>query len=81
MARKQVIVQLDDRLVADLDKAAEEDGLSRSEVIRRASLALLEARRIRKLEHELRWAYERLPQDPVLVETARRLAAETAPDW
>jgi metal-responsive CopG/Arc/MetJ family transcriptional regulator len=76
-----VIVQLDDRLVADLDKAAEEDGLSRSELIRRASLALLEARRIRRLEHELRWAYERLPQDPVLVETARRLAAETAPDW
>jgi metal-responsive CopG/Arc/MetJ family transcriptional regulator len=81
VARKQVIVQLDDKLVADLDRAAEDEGVSRSELIRRAALALLEARRIRTLEQELRWAYERVPQDPLLVETARRLAAETAPDW
>jgi Arc/MetJ-type ribon-helix-helix transcriptional regulator len=81
VARKQVIVQLDDHLVAELDVAAQQDGISRSELIRRASLALLEARRITKLEQELRWAYERLPQDPVLVETARRLAAESAPNW
>ena len=76
-----MIVQLDDKLVADLDRAAEDEGVSRSELIRRAALALLEARRIRTLEQELRWAYERVPQDPLLVETARRLAAETAPDW
>ena len=76
-----MLVQLDDQIVAELDKAAEQDGLSRSELIRRAALALLEARRIRRLEQELQLAYERLPQDPVLVETARRLAAETAPNW
>lgn len=34
MARKQVIVQLDDKLVADLDKAAKQDGFSGSELLR-----------------------------------------------
>lgn len=81
MARKQVIVQLDDRLVAELDKAAKQEGVSRSELLRTAASALLEARKVRKLERRLVEAYAQLPQDPVLVETARRLAAETAPDW
>ncbi len=81
VARKQVIVQLDDKLVAELDKAAKLDGVSRSELLRAAALALLEARRVRKLERQLVDAYRRVPQDPVLVETARRLAAEAAPDW
>jgi metal-responsive CopG/Arc/MetJ family transcriptional regulator len=81
MARKQVIVQLDDRLVAELDKAAAQEGVSRSELIRLAALALIEARKIRKLEKKLVDAYTRTPQDPVFIETARRLAAETTPSW
>ena len=81
MARKQVIVQLDDKLVSELDKAARQDGVSRSELLRTAAIALLEARRVRRLERQLIDAYQRVPQDPVLVEAARRLAAETAPDW
>lgn len=81
MARRQVIVQLDDRLVAELDKAAKQDGVSRSELLRGAALALLEARKIRKLERRLVDAYTQMPQDPVLVEAARRLASETVPDW
>ncbi len=81
MARKQILVQLDDKLVAELDKAARQDGVSRSELLRTAATALLEARRVRKLEHRLIDAYKRVPQDPVLIETARRLAAENAPDW
>lgn len=81
MARRQVIVQLDDRLVAELDKAAKQDGVSRSELLRGAALALLEARKIRRLERRLVDAYTQMPQDPVLVEAARRLASETAPDW
>ncbi len=75
------MVQLDDKLVAELDKAAKQDGVSRSELLRAAALALLEARRARKLERQLIDAYRQVPQDPVVVETARRLAAETAPDW
>lgn len=81
MARKQVIVQLDDKLVAELDKVASREGVSRSELIRRAAAALLESRRIGALERRLVKAYTDVPQDPVIVETARRLAAETAPDW
>lgn len=81
MARKQVIVQLDDKLVSQLDKAAVQDGVSRSELLRTAALALLEARRIRKLERKLQESYRLTPQDPVLIETARRLAAKTAPRW
>lgn len=81
MGRKQVIVQLDEELVSELDKAAAQDGVSRSELLRTAATALLEARRIRKLERKLQDAYRQTPQDPVLIETARRLAAETAPRW
>lgn len=81
MGRKQVIVQLDEKLVSELDKAAAQDGVSRSELLRTAATALLEARRIRKLERKLQDAYRQTPQDPVLIETARRLAAETAPRW
>ncbi len=81
MARKQVIVQLDDRIVAELDKAAAQDGVNRSELIRMAAIALIEARKIRKLEKELVDAYTKVPQDPVFVETSRRLAGKTSPPW
>lgn len=81
MARRQVIVQLNDKLVAELDRAAAQEGVSRSELIRMAARALIEARKIRRLEKELVDAYTKIPQDPVLVETARRLAAETTPPW
>jgi metal-responsive CopG/Arc/MetJ family transcriptional regulator len=81
VARKQVIVQLDDKIVAELDKAAKQDGVSRSELLRSAAIALLEARKVSRLERRLVDAYREMPQDPVLVEAARRLAAETAPDW
>ena len=81
MARRQVIVQLDDKLVAELDKVAKQDGVSRSELLRGAAIALLEARRVSRLERRLVDAYRDMPQDPVLIEAARRLAAETSPDW
>ena len=75
------IAKLDAALERALDEAAAQEGVSRSELIRRASLALIEAKKIRKLEKALVDAYTRVPQDPVLVETARRLAAGTTPDW
>ena len=81
MARKQVLVQLDDDLVEALDRAADEAGQSRSELLRTAARALLESRVIARDEAALVAAYRRRPQDPLLVETARRLAAETAPEW
>lgn len=81
MPRKQVLVQLDDDLVAKLDRLARETGLSRSELIRQAATALIEARRIRRAEYKLVEAYRRLPQDEAFVRSAETLAAQTAPEW
>ncbi len=81
MARRQVLVQLDDDLVTRLDVVAADIGVSRSELLRRGALAVLEAREIAQADSELIQAYSRQPQDPLLVETASRLAGETAPEW
>lgn len=81
MARKEVLVQLDDDLVARLDALALDQGVSRSELLRRGALAVLEASELATADEALREAYRRQPQDPMLVETAARLAAETSPEW
>lgn len=81
MPRRQVLVQLDDDLVDRLDRLASRLQVSRSELLRRGALALLEAARLREAERDLVAAYRRQPQDPLLLATAHRLAAETAPEW
>lgn len=81
MPRRQVLVQLDDDLVDRLDRLASLLQVSRSELLRRGALALLEAARLREAERDLVAAYRRQPQDPLLLATAHRLAAETAPEW
>jgi metal-responsive CopG/Arc/MetJ family transcriptional regulator len=81
MARKQVLVQLDDELVARLDEVADRQGVSRSELLRRGALALLEAEELRAADEALQEAYRRVPQDPAIVEAAGRLAARTVPEW
>ena len=81
MSRKEVLVQLDDELVAHLDVLAEREGTSRSELLRRGALAVLDALAERDDDDALREAYRRTPQDPAVVRSARRLAARTAPEW
>ena len=81
MARKEVLVQLDDQLVADLDRLAAAAGTSRSELVRRGVLAVLQAADLADADQALQEAYRRVPPDPGLLEAARRLAAETAPAW
>lgn len=81
MARREVLVQLDDGLVSRLDRLASECGTNRSELLRRGALAVLEAEDLRQADTELQDAYRRVPQDPEVVKAAARLAAETAPDW
>ncbi len=81
MARRQVLVQLDDELVMRLDRVASDLGVSRSEMLRRGALAVLEATEMARDDARLIEAYARQPQDPVLVEAASRLAAETTPEW
>lgn len=81
MGRKEVLVQLDDELVERLDRLAETEGTNRSELLRRGASAVLEAAELRKADRALREAYRRIPQDPALVASAQRLAAQTTPEW
>ncbi len=81
MARKEVLVQLDDQLVAELDRLAAARGTSRSDLVRRGVLAILEAADAAEADRELQEAYRRIPPDPALVEAARRLATDTTPPW
>jgi metal-responsive CopG/Arc/MetJ family transcriptional regulator len=81
VARKEVLVQLDDDLVERLDQLAAAEGTSRSDLLRRGATAVLEAADSLASDRELREAYRRVPQDPALIESARRLAAQTTPEW
>ena len=76
VARKQVLVQLDDDLVAALDRRAARAGISRSELIRKAI-----ARHLRDLEWEEAdrvavEAYTRIPEDPAELAALDQLAGE-----
>jgi len=81
MARRQVLVQLDDDLVRRLDELAARDGTNRSVLLRRGAIAVLEAAEVEAADRELVEAYRRQPQDAALVESAARLAADTVPEW
>ena len=81
MARKEVLVQLDDDLVRSLDKLADQQGTSRSELLRRGAVAVLEAADVAAADRQLQESYRRMPQDPAVVSAAARLASQTAPEW
>ena len=81
MARREVLVQLDDELVERLDAIAARTAVSRSELLRRAALAVIEADEWAQADERLVEGYTKYPPDPLLLETSRRLAAETAPEW
>src|SRR2546430_14648800 len=81
MARKEVLVQLDDELVAQLDALAEREGTSRSELLRRGALAVLVSLAERDDDAALPDAYPRTPQDPAVGRRAPRAAPPTPPPW
>ena len=81
MARKEVLVQLDDEILARLDNLTSARKTSRSALIRQGIAALLDAEELRAADAELQDAYRRTPQNAAVVESALRLAAETAQDW
>lgn len=81
MARREVLVQLDDDLVERLDALAGALGTNRSELLRRGAQAVISVEDLAAADRELEAAYRRQPADPALVQSARRLAAETAPAW
>ncbi len=61
MPRKQVLVQLDDELVAELDRQAAKEKLSRSELIRRAVAAHLRDLDWEEKDRITVEAYKRIP--------------------
>lgn len=81
MSRREVLVQLDDELIRRLDRLAAEQGTNRSDLLRRGASAVLEAAERAEADQQLQAAYRRLPQDPVVVASAARLAARVAPEW
>lgn len=81
MARREVLVQLDDELVAELDRIAAARSTNRSELIRRGARAVIEADGEAAADAELIAAYRRQPPDQALQQSATRLAARTAPGW
>ncbi|MBI2237044.1 MAG: ribbon-helix-helix protein, CopG family [Actinobacteria bacterium] len=80
MARKQVLVQLDDELVAELDRRAKKGGTSRSELIRRAIAAHLRDLDWEEKDRILVETYERIPQNPAEDEAIDQLTVEGWPD-
>lgn len=81
MARREVLVQLDDDLVQRLDSLASQLGTNRSELLRRGAQAVIDAEQNAAADLRLQVAYRRQPVDPALVQSARRLAVETSPTW
>lgn len=81
MARRQVLVQLDDEIVEHLDAVARDLGVSRSELLRRGAQAVIAAENLATADRDLVTGYRRVPPDAALVQSARRLAAQTTPEW
>ena len=61
MARKQVLVQLDDKLLGQLDEAAETAGVSRSVLLRKAARMYLDAISEEELDRQMEEGYRRIP--------------------
>jgi hypothetical protein len=81
MARREVLVQLDDAVVRQLDELAAVLGTNRSELLRRGAHAVLAAEDLAAADRALLDAYRREPPDPLVLQSARRLAAEHTPAW
>lgn len=81
MARREVLVQLEDDLVERLDELAERAGVSRSELIRRGAAAVLNADELGRQDRQLVDAYRKTPPDPFLLDASLRLAAENTSEW
>ena len=74
----EVLVELDDELVGHLDELGAAVGCQPIRALASGRGSVLEAEELAAADSQLQEAYRRKPQDPVVVDTARRLAAETA---
>lgn len=78
MARRQTLVQLTDELLFGLDERAAREGVSRSELIRRAIEEFMYDERKEAIDAAIVEAYTRIPDedDPWAHAAARRSIAE-----
>ncbi len=78
MARRQVLVQLNEELLARLDERAARSGRSRSELVREAIERDLVDEREREIDRAIVDGYARIPEepDPWIEEVGRRSIAE-----
>lgn len=81
VARREVLVQLDDDLVEALDRIAKARGVSRSELLRRGAEAVVLADDESEADARLVAAYEAMPEDPLATEALLRLAVEVWPEY
>jgi metal-responsive CopG/Arc/MetJ family transcriptional regulator len=81
VARKQVLVQLDDEIVRELDELTGPLDASRSDLIRRAILIWLDA--LKEAGEDARYAeaYRRIPDDLEEHAAWEELQLEAWPEW
>ncbi len=73
-------VPVDDHLLEALDKASEEEGASRSALVRAACREFLRRRQERKLDEIYEEGYRRIPEGPSAGEWQAQAAAEVLPE-
>jgi ribbon-helix-helix CopG family protein len=81
VSRKQVLVQLDDGLMARLDVIAKATGVSRSALIRRAAERLIEDIEEDEWDRRYEESYRRTPDDPDEDEALLAIAAQNWLEW
>jgi hypothetical protein len=81
VARREVLVQLDDDLVEALDRIASQRGVSRSELIRRGAEAVVIADDEAGADARLIAAYQAIPEDPLETDALLGIALEVWPEY
>lgn len=81
VARKQVLVQLDDELIGRLDRLVGTLDTNRSDLIRRAVTAFLRAADEAKADADHIEAYVRAPEDPAEFAGLERAGYDAWPEY
>jgi metal-responsive CopG/Arc/MetJ family transcriptional regulator len=81
VARRQVLVQLDDVLIGRLDRLVEALDTNRSDLIRRAVTAFLRAADEARTDTDHVEAYLRIPEDPGEFAGLERAGYEAWPEY
>jgi metal-responsive CopG/Arc/MetJ family transcriptional regulator len=61
---KTTQMTIDEKLLEDVDRIIEEDGITRSAFVRTIMRAEVKKRRVREMEHKHAEAYRKQPQQP-----------------